>query len=87
MKYDIRGFYEVGRVIEFSVDIGDFNYLVIYGKHVNGGFCAVPNHGWGCEMSAPDRIAYNSTKLTTCGAEYGVAKTIAEAIREVWDEN
>lgn len=85
MNYKVISRHEVGNVIEFTMDIGDWSYLIIYGKHVNGYFCAVPNHGWGCEMSAPDRIAYNSTKLTTCGVKYDVAKAIAEAIRKMWD--
>ena len=86
MKYDIRGLYKVGKVIEFSVDIGDFNYLVIYGRHINGYFCAVPNWGWGCEMGKPDSIMYNKDKLVDmAGVPEHVAPCIADAIQEVWD--
>lgn len=85
MNYKVISRHEVGNVIEFTMDIGDWSYLVIYGKHINGYFCAVPNWGVGCEMSKSDSIAYNATKLATNGIEYGSAKAIAEAIREVWD--
>lgn len=84
MNYKILNKYEVTDVKEFSIDIGDFNYLVIYGWHINGYFCAVPNWNWCCEMSNPEEVEYNKRNLfIDCGAKTDVATAIAEAIREV----
>lgn len=66
---------------EVSIDICGCSYLLIYGEHINGNFCCVPEWGWGCEMSEPDDIACNRDKLMTCGASKNVAETLARAIK------
>lgn len=87
MNYKILNKYDVTDVKEFSIDIGDFNYLVIYGWHINGYFCAVPNWNWCCEMSNPEEVEYNKRNIfMDCGVKPDVATAIAEAIREVWKQ-
>lgn len=65
---------------EYSVAIGGWTYLVIYGRHINGYFCCIPNWKIGCEMSDPNEVAYNCDKLIDCGMKQDVAKELAESI-------
>ncbi len=81
MEFKIETIFEAKAMFEFNVAIGGWTYLVIYGKHINGGFCCVPNWKWGCEMSNPNEVAYNRDKLIECGANEEVANEIAKAIQ------
>ena len=78
MEYIIEGKYNVNAICEISVSVCDYNFLVIYGKHINGYFCCIPNVGWGCEMSNKNDIFYNTEKLIECGADEETAKNIAQ---------
>lgn len=67
---------------ELSLDFDGFNYLIIYGKHVNGGFIAIPNIGLCAEASGdPGDTFYNSEKLQIAGLPKDHADTIAHAIK------
>ena len=84
MNNNILNIYDVTDVKEFSIDIGDFNYLVIYGWHINGYFCAIPTRNRICEIGNPDEVEYNKRNIfMECGVNPDVATAIAEAIREV----
>lgn len=87
--YKITGNFNnrIGRVIEFSMDYLDFSYLVVYGKHINGYFCAVPGWGWGAEMSGPDSLLYNRDQLAEAKIPMDIAVAISRAIQEVWHED
>ncbi len=53
---------------------------MIYGKHVNGYFCCIPNWDIGCEMAEPDNVQYNAGKLMECDMDEGITQVLAEAI-------
>lgn len=75
-------FYEVQALFEISVDVRGDNYLIIYGKHVNGYFCCIPNWRISCEMAEPADVFYNTEKLLFAGCPKYSAKEIAEIIRK-----
>lgn len=81
MKYKITCEFKANVQFEISVDIGDYSYTVIYGKHINGWYCCVPGWKWGCEMSEPSEEVCNAGHLEECGAAPEVARAIAEAIK------
>lgn len=81
-EYKIITYHKANVVCEFTVETDGFSYLVIYGKHVNGGFCAIPNHGIACEMSAANDTFYNYEALKHSGINETDAKAIAAAILE-----
>lgn len=81
MKDKIKGAFNASVNFEYTIEIDGYSYLVIYGKHINGYFCCVPNWSWGCEMAQPIDVAYNSEKLITMGVDKKVAKILAESIR------
>lgn len=83
MEYVIDCIYPVEARFEFSVNFNGSNFLVIYGRHINGGFCCIPNWGIGCEMADPYDTFYNTEKLCYIGVDESTAKVIAHAIREV----
>lgn len=85
MNYIIHNTYEVSQTQEFSVDCGDFNYLVIYGHHINGGFIAIPNWGVSVEAADPANIGYNTQKLCEKLNNPELSRTLAEAIKEHWE--
>ena len=75
-------FYNVQALFEISVDVRGDNYLVIYGKHVNGYFCCIPNWRISCEMAEPSDTFYNTEKLLLANCPKYSAKEIAEIIRK-----
>lgn len=81
-NYEFEKAFSSSVMFEFSVAIQGWSYLIIFGKHVNGYFCCVPNWKWGCEMAAPYEVGYNKDKLIESGASESVAGGIAEAIRD-----
>lgn len=81
-NYKLESSFNAVVLFEISVDVADWSYLIIYGKHINGYYCCIPNHNIGCEMTSPDRLEYNSDKLIDCGMECNIAKSIAVAIKE-----
>ncbi|MGN0569276.1 MAG: DUF6618 family protein [Candidatus Fimenecus sp.] len=86
MSFKIQSSYEAHILFEASVAINGTSYLVIYGEHVNGNFCCVPDHGWGCEMADPSDVFYNSRNLVNCGAPETVAPYIAQSIKAKAEE-
>ena len=65
-------------LFEHDIQFNGYSYLVIYGKHINGGFIAIPN--WNICTEAGDSILYNTEKLTACGLDEQTALTIATHI-------
>lgn len=80
-EYSIYGNYPVIAQKEFNVDADGLSFLVIYGTHINGGFCCIPNWQYGCEMSTPDDTFYN-TEMLSRSFEPAIAKAIAYGIRD-----
>lgn len=85
MDYEIRNTYEVTKTQEFSVDWNGFNFLVIYGKHINGWFIAIPNWKISAEACEPSDACYNTDKLSTVFGNAEKGKAIAEAVKEHWE--
>lgn len=86
MIYRISAAYPVKAQLEISVDVGGNNYLVIYGNHINGGFCCIPNWNIACEMSDPSDTFFNAEALMRCKMSKNLAKAIAAAIRDAVDQ-
>ncbi len=82
MNAKIQASYQANVHFEISLSIAGESYLVIYGEHINGNFCCVPDCGWGCEMAEPNDTYYNSNRLQSCGAKKEIADSIAKAIKE-----
>ena len=60
----IGGVYEVSDTQEISVNYNGCNYLVIFGRHVNGWYIAIPNWGKCVEAANPEDIFYNTERLS-----------------------
>lgn len=80
MNYTIQKTYKASVLCEISVDAHGYNFLVLYGKHINGGWCAIPNHGISCEMSDADDTFYNAEALIHRGLSVKTARAVAAAI-------
>ena len=81
--YKIYGNYPVTAQKEFCVDCNGNNFLIIYGSHINGGFCCIPNWAFGCEMSTPEDTFFNAEMLSRRFDEE-TAKAIACGIRDAF---
>lgn len=87
-KAEVCNFYTMGKTYEISVDYNGWNFLMIFGEHINGWFIALPNHGVCCEAASPRDTFYNSERLT--GAFKGTALEemdagpLAEMIRDYY---
>ena len=86
LEYNITASFTVKAMFEMSVDVDGSSFLVIYGRHINGGFCCIPNWQIGCEMSVPNDVFYNSGQLMRCELNENVAVAIACAIKEKGSE-
>lgn len=87
MKYKIQATYKVTETHEFSVDCGGFNFLIIYGKHINGWFIAIPNWNVCVEACEPTDYFYNAEKLAGSG-QIDIPEApdaLAKAIKEHWE--
>lgn len=65
----------------FSINYNGFNYLVIHGKYVNGGFFCIVNHGVSGDMSDSGDTFYNSERIGHALNDYETGKVITEAIK------
>lgn len=82
MNFKLGILYQARVLFERTVNTKGEAYLVIFGWHINGYFCCVPNIGWGCEMAEANDVLYNMNSLIQCGADFEVAQSIAEAIKQ-----
>lgn len=81
----IQNCYEVSQTNEISVDWDGNNYLVIYGRHINGWFIAIPNWQTSTEAAHPSDSFYNMEKLTRALKSNEAARAIADALRAHWE--
>lgn len=84
MSYKIRDTYKITKTHEFSLDYNDFNFIVIYGEHINGWFIAIPNWNICTEAGEPTDVGYNATKIAQTHICNIASKYIAQAINEHW---
>ncbi len=84
-EYVLRKEFDVSDTHEISIDYDGYNFLVIFGHHINGWFIAVPNWGVCVEASDPRSNYYNFTKLTGKFPTDGMAEAIVEGMKEFWE--
>lgn len=84
-EYEITAQYNTNNVKEISVDWNGNNYLVIYGKHINGGFFSIPNWGVGGELSGhfASDVFGNTEYINRYLKNKRAAQQIAMAIAEM----
>ncbi len=75
--------YKADALFEVQFDTCGSNYLLIYGKHINGYYCCIPNFGVSCEMAEPTDTFYNYERLCAVGIDKQAAKDIAQMIKQV----
>ena len=83
--YKIQRTYGVTQTHEFSVDWSGFNFLIIYGQHINGWFIAIPNWNVCTEAGEPSNVAYNATKIAQTHIHDIAPMYLAQAIAEHWE--
>lgn len=65
---------------ELSIDCNGWNFLVIFGKHINGYYIAIPNHNICVEAACAADTFYNEGRLLAAGVGKKEAAEIAEII-------
>ncbi len=83
--YKIQSRFNADARFEISIDAKGWNFLLIYGKHVNGYYCCIPNWNIGCEMSDPQDTFYNEEQLRKSAAlmEEGTQKVLLGVARQL----
>ena len=79
----MKTFYEAKVLFETNIDTNGCSYLIIYGKHVNGYFCCIPNWNIGCEMSDPNDTFWNYESLCHTNISEQAAEIIAKEIKKI----
>lgn len=79
--------YSTNNVKEMSVEWNGHSFLVIYGKHINGGFFSVPNWGIGGKLSSnfASDVFSNTEYINRYLKNKRAAQQIAMAIAEMED--
>lgn len=73
---------------EYQIEADGYSYLVIYGRHINGGFIAIPNHNVSVEASTNENSRdYNAGKLISVGLSEQTAGQIADIIERYNNEH
>ena len=66
---------------EHDIEVNGYSYLVIFGRHINGGFIAIPNWNVCTEASAFNGDVWENTeRLVKQGLPQETARAIAEHI-------
>lgn len=85
IDYKIQATYSCEALKEISIDTNGYNFLIIFGKHINGYYIAIPNHNICVEAACGDDTFYNEEKLIQGGVDEKSAEVIAKVIRMVCD--
>ena len=67
---------------EHEIQFNGCSYIVIFGKHINGGFVAIPNWNITTELANSGNLQYNAEKLENAGLDQATALTIAQHIKD-----
>lgn len=70
----------ISEVHHIGIDYNGYNYSVIFGKYVNGGFCSIPNWNVSCELSDFKDKFWNSESIGKVLKDKKAGKVIAEVI-------
>lgn len=77
-----------------SVNYTGFNFQIICGRYINGGYCGVINFGISADLSYDNDIFYNAEKLANAFIQmknwerdfaFDVGKNLALAIKEAYE--
>ena len=79
--------YKAEALFEVDFDANGSHFLVIYGKHGNGGFCCLPSWGISCEAGDAQDVFYNTEKLSGAGLTWDDAEAVAKVIKQVGEQN
>lgn len=82
-KYKVKKEYEVSDTREIALEWNGNSYLIIYGKHVNGGFFCIPNQNCGGELAGFSDTFWNSESISSALGDDMAGSVIAEAIAEI----
>ncbi len=72
---------------ELKLQIDDKKILVIYGRHINGYYIALPNAFISCEALGPEEVKRNTIYLSQAGLRSDYAAAICTAICEYQKEH
>lgn len=94
----IQNYYK-SSIEETSIDSYGYNFLCIYGSHINGNYIAIINWGVSAELSSfPNDITYNAmsiaevlekipqTKANASNIAYDIANAIAPRLKAMSDK-
>lgn len=74
---------------EMSVDIGDWNFYILFKKYINGYYIALPDYGVCVKATNADDVGYNMSNLSRAldKTVKKNAKEIALAIQTVYGQD
>lgn len=87
MEYNVTQFYTItDKTLEFKINIEEHTILVIFGRHINGYFIALPQLLISCEAIEPDCVDKNKIYLSQAGLRSDYALIVCETISEYWEK-
>ena len=79
----MKTFFDAKVLFETNISANGYSHLVIYGKHINGYFCCIPDWNVGCEMAEPNDTFWNYNSLCKTKLSKTAAKIIVQQIKEI----
>lgn len=74
---------DVSNANGFSIEGDGYNYLVIYGSYMNGGFFCITNHGIAGDLGDFSDTFYNAECIGNAVGDIETGKVIALAIKKM----
>ncbi len=88
MNYELLQHYTItDNTTELKLQIEDKKILVIYGRHINGYYIALPTVFISCEALGPGEVKRNTIYLSQAGLRSDYAQAICAAIFEYQKEH
>lgn len=83
MNYELLQHYTItDNTTELKLQIEDKKILVIYGRHINGYYIALPTVFISCEALGPGEVKRNTIYLSQAGLRSDYAEAICTTIYE-----
>ncbi len=67
---------------ELKIQVEEQKFLVIYGRHINGYYIALPGQYISCEALGPDDVRQNTKYLSQAGLRSDYAEVVCTAIKD-----
>ncbi|MGX8835309.1 DUF6618 family protein [Amedibacillus sp. YH-ame6] len=86
MKAKVNYARDCGNCYELSIDCNGFNFIMIIGRYINGGFFAIINHGVSGDLSDFTDSFWNAGSIGNALNNHEVGEALAIVIKGLFQQ-